>query len=181
MGAPVNIRQMDSTTGRNRVSLAVAEGDGSIQDLDEFGGQPIQDGSTLEMYSEDWLEVIAVYRYNNDDNWALVTSEAGELDAPTYVSSTTNIEGTILTVTFSKAMADPAGLQASFTVEDGDAVTITSAALQEDRTKIDLYLASAVANGDTLTVAYTKGEVKSADVVHLETFAAQITNNAVPA
>jgi len=181
MGAPVNIRQTGIATSMNRVSLAVAKGDGSIQDLDEFNGRQIEDGSDLEMYSEDWLEVIAVYRYSNGENWALVTANTGELSAPTYVSSTTNVAGTILTVTFSKPMANPAGLQASFAVDDGDAVTITSAALQEDRTKIDLYLASAVANGDTLTVAYTKGEVKSADVVHLETFAAQITNNAVPA
>jgi uncharacterized repeat protein (TIGR02059 family) len=181
MGAPVNIRKLDTTTGNNRVTLAVAEGDGSIQDLDEFEGRQISDGSTLELYSEDWMRVLAVYRYVIGENWALITHDVDGLTAPIYVSSTVDEFGGILTITFSKPMADPTGEEDAFTVEDGDSVTVQRVELQEDRTKIDLILGRAAHHDDNVTVAYLKGNIMSADVVALETFTTKIVTNPVAA
>lgn len=104
---------------------------------------------------------------------------AGGADAPTFVSATTNEAGTIVTVTFSKEMADPTGKHASFTVNDGAANAVTAVALNATTTKIDLTLTNAVEYGDAVAVAYTKGTVESADGGVLDSFAAQSVTNVV--
>jgi len=101
--------------------------------------------------------------------------------APVYVSSTTNEAGTIVTVTFDKEMADPTGKHAQFTVNDGEANAVTAAALNGTTTKIDLTLTNAIENGDTVTVAYTAGDVTSSDTGVLETFGAESVSNTVVA
>jgi len=68
---PVVIRKIDLTTDENRCHIAVAAGDGDIEDLIEMDDKPIQLGSTLEMYRSDWSEIIGVYRFVQADvNWS---------------------------------------------------------------------------------------------------------------
>jgi uncharacterized repeat protein (TIGR02059 family) len=100
--------------------------------------------------------------------------------APTFVSATTNTAGTVVTVTFSKTMADPTGKHAQFTVNDGASNTVTAVALNVNTAKIDLTLTNAIDNGDTVTVAYTAGTVLSADGGVLASFTAQAVTNTVP-
>jgi uncharacterized repeat protein (TIGR02059 family) len=98
---------------------------------------------------------------------------------PTFLSAVTNTAGTIVTVAFSKAMADPSGKHAQFTVlVNGSANTVTAVALNADTTKIDLTLTTGVLNGQTVTVAYTQGDITSLDTGTLASFTAQsVTNN----
>ncbi len=100
---------------------------------------------------------------------------------PTFVSAATNTTGTIITITFSKNMADPAGKQAEFSykVNAGLAQTFSAAALNADNTKIDLTCSgTAIVFGDTVTVSYTKGTVLAADGGVLASFTDQpVTNN----
>ena len=99
---------------------------------------------------------------------------------PTVVSATTNATGTVVTVTFSKAMADPAGKHGQFSLNDGTARTFSAAALNADTTKIDLTITGGgwVAFGATLTLAYTAGTVLAADGGVLATFSGQAVTNA---
>jgi hypothetical protein len=105
--------------------------------------------------------------------------QIGEPAGPTFVSATTNTAGTVVTVTFSKIMADPAGDQSQFTVLlNGTADTVSAAALNGTNNKIDLTLTNPVYEGDTVTVAYTAGTVVAADTGVLATFGAQSVTNA---
>ena len=103
------------------------------------------------------------------------------VDPPTFVSATTNEAGTLVTVTFSKTMADPTGYHAQFAVNDGASNAVTACVLNATTTKIDLTLTNAIDNGDTVTVAYTAGDVTSADTGILATFGAESVSNIVPA
>jgi len=58
---PTTVKLIEPRTGINRVGLAVVEGDGNIQDLDNWGGKPIQDGSSLRVCTEGWATVKTVY------------------------------------------------------------------------------------------------------------------------
>jgi uncharacterized repeat protein (TIGR02059 family) len=103
--------------------------------------------------------------------------------APTFVSASTNVTGTTITVTFSKNMADPAGKQAEFSykVNGGLAQSFSAAALNTDNAKIDLTCSgTAIAYGDNVTVSYTKGTVLAADGGILESFTDQAVTNNVP-
>jgi len=101
---------------------------------------------------------------------------------PAFVSATTNAAGTIVTVSFDKAMADPAGRHDQFTVNvNGVPLSITAASLNSTPTRIDLTLATPVAYGQSVTVAYSTGTVTAADTGVLATFAPQNVTNAVPA
>ena len=101
--------------------------------------------------------------------------------APAFVSAATNTAGTTITITFSRAMADPAGKHGEFTysINGGAAQAFSAAALNADTTKIDLTTAgTAIAFGDVVTVSYTAGTVTAADTGVLATFADQaVTNN----
>ncbi|MFC5405339.1 SwmB domain-containing protein [Cohnella soli] len=109
-------------------------------------------------------------------------SEPAVITAPAFVSATTNTAGTIVTVTFDKPMADPAGKHSQFTVQaNGTAKIVTAAALNNNTNKIDLTLATAVTAGQTVTVAYTAGTITAVDTGVLATFAAQNVTNAAPA
>ncbi|MCX6686542.1 MAG: PGF-pre-PGF domain-containing protein [Methanoregula sp.] len=104
--------------------------------------------------------------------------------APTFASATTNAAGTVITITFNKAMANPSGKEAQFTYKIGAAggKTFSAAALNSDPTKIDLTTSgTAIAYGNTVTVSYTKGTVTAADTGVLESFTDQAVTNAMPA
>ena len=101
---------------------------------------------------------------------------------PTFVSAATNEEGTVITITFSKAMSDPAGKQGQFyytIVSSGDK-NFTAAALNVDTTKIDLACETPVVYGNTVRVSYGPGTLTSADGGKLTNFSAQNVTNNVP-
>lgn len=118
---------------------------------------------------------VTVYNSNINSDWAYKgTVVVAAMPAPTFVSAATNLAGTVLSVTFSKAMVNPAGKHAQFTVlTNGAANPVTAAALNADTKKIDLTLTNPVVFGNTVTVNYTAGTVAAADSGLLATFAAQ--------
>jgi hypothetical protein len=85
-------------------------------------------------------------------------NDAAAPSAPSYVSSQVNNKGDI-SIVFSKAMANPSGKQAQFTVRVGDVEqTITGVQATKTATQIKLILAQKVTSGQVVTIAYTKGE-----------------------
>lgn len=95
-------------------------------------------------------------------------------ETPSFVSGTANADGTTAIITFSKAMADPVGKHAQFSVSvDGIMNPVTTAALNADATKIDLTLTNQVTSGTTVIVGYTKGTMEAADGGILQTFTGQ--------
>jgi PKD repeat protein len=100
---------------------------------------------------------------------------------PTFVSAATNTAGNVITITFNKAMANPAGKNGQFgyRINGGALQTFSAAALNADTTKIDLTTSGiAIAGGNTVTVSYTAGTVLAADNGVLATFTNQpVTNN----
>jgi len=101
---------------------------------------------------------------------------------PTVASAATNTEGTVITVTFSKAMADPAGKQGQFyysIVPQGN-YNFTAAALNVDPTRIDLTCETPVPNGHVIRVSYGPGTVTAADGGKLGNFYDQNVTNNVP-
>jgi len=105
--------------------------------------------------------------------------------APTALSAATNATGTTITITFDKAMANPASKVGSFKYQVGGGADqpFSAAALNADTTKIDLTTSGTpIAPGDVVTVNYTAGTVRSADTGVLATFAdLAVTNNMVAA
>ena len=102
---------------------------------------------------------------------------------PTVTSAATNAAGTVITITFSKNMADPAGKQAEFSykINGGGAQTFSAAALNADNTKIDLTCSgTAIVSGNIVTVSYTKGTVLAADNSILASFTDQAVTNNIP-
>jgi len=102
---------------------------------------------------------------------------------PTFVSAATNVAGTVITITFNKAMADPASKHGEFSFKIGAAGrTFSAAALNATTTKIDLTVSgAAIAGGDTVTVSYTAGSVTAADGGVLASFTDQPVTNYLPA
>lgn len=100
---------------------------------------------------------------------------------PNLTAAATNAAGDIITVSFDKMMADPAGKHGQFTVSvAGQVYAVTSAALNTDTVKIDLTLSAPVSYGQTVTLSYAAGDVKSADGGLLAGFTGQIVTNNVP-
>ena len=83
---------------------------------------------------------------------------------PMLQAVSTDITGTKVTLSFDKKMADPEGKQGQFNITVNDVNNpVTAAALNADNTKIDLTLTTVVANGQTVLVSYTAGDVVSAE------------------
>jgi autotransporter-associated beta strand protein len=102
---------------------------------------------------------------------------------PTFVSATTNTAGTAINITFNKAMASPAGDQSQFTysINGGAAQPFSAAALDSNTSLIDLTTSgTAIAYGNTITINYTAGTVKSADGGVLASFNNKAVTNAMP-
>lgn len=108
-------------------------------------------------------------------------SQTTSVAPPVLVSAATNTAGTVITLTFDKAMANPSGKHGQFSaVVAGTSRSFTAAALNADTTKIDLTLASAVTSGQVVTVSYTAGDVAASDTSPLASFSGQsVTNNVV--
>jgi hypothetical protein len=104
--------------------------------------------------------------------------------APTFVSAATDVAGTVITITFDKAMASPAGKHGEFSFKIGETVRAFSAAALdgEDARKINLTVyGAAIGHGDVIKVSYTKGTIVAADGGVLESFTDRaVTNNLPP-
>jgi|GEM_PF-354835 len=113
-----------------------------------------------------------------------ITKSVNLPTSPSFVSAATDAAGLQIGVKFDKAMADPTGKHAQFTVNNGAANPVTAAALKSgDATVIMLTLTNAILNAQPVTVAYTAGAapVTAADTSVLATFTAQTVNNTVAA
>ena len=102
--------------------------------------------------------------------------------APTFVSAATDGAGTVITITFDKTMASPAGKHSEFSFKIGGTVrAFSTAALDgQDANKINLTVdGAAIAHGDVVKVSYTKDTVVAADGGVLESFTDRaVINNA---
>jgi hypothetical protein len=102
-------------------------------------------------------------------------------DAPGIVSVATNAAGTVITVTFNKAMADPTANLGNFhyKINGGADQTFSSAVLNGGGTQIDLTTSgTAITTASLVTLSYTAGTVRAADNGALAAFAAQpVVNN----
>lgn len=101
---------------------------------------------------------------------------------PTVVWAATNPAGTVINITFTKAMADPAGNLGAFMYQVGGGAdqAFTAIALNATTTIIDLTLSTPVVAGDVVTVNYTAGSVAAADATLLASFDSQPVTNSVP-
>ena len=99
--------------------------------------------------------------------------------APTVSCTSTN--GSLITIQFSKTMANPVGQQGYFKyqVNGGADQTFSAAALNGDTSKIDLICSgTAIVYGNTITVKYTVGGISASDFGILASFSGQaVTNN----
>ncbi len=84
-------------------------------------------------------------------------------------------KGTGVEIQFDRIMSDPAGKQNQFTVTvNGTPATISSVGLKEgDPYSFSLILATPLSGTETVTVAYTRGNITSAGGGILESFSAQ--------
>lgn len=112
-----------------------------------------------------------------------VTVNAGEPSSPPELEgAATDVDGSVVTLAFDKAMADPTGKhdQFSATVDDIPRAFSAAALRAGDTTKIELVLDGApIKCGQEVWVSYTPGTVTAADGGVLGSFTVQLTNNAL--
>ena len=114
---------------------------------------------------------------------ARAVNNAVPAPAPAVTGATTNAAGTVITITFNKAMNNPVGKHAGFTYKIGSrsAQSISAATLNADPTKIDLTTSGTpIAYGDTVTISYIGTNITATDTGVLERFRGQSVNNAMP-
>jgi hypothetical protein len=70
MSKPTDIKEIGPQTGYNRVQLGFTTGTGDIQEVTEWDGKAVENGSTAEEYSEDGLKVMNLHKFFNE-KWAL--------------------------------------------------------------------------------------------------------------
>jgi uncharacterized repeat protein (TIGR02059 family) len=102
--------------------------------------------------------------------------------APVVTGAMVNATGTFITLTFNKAMNNPAGKHAEFTykIGCGSAQFFSAAVLNTDPTKIDLIIAGTpIAYGDKVTVSYTGTDITATDGGVLESFGSKSDDKAM--
>ncbi|KLU60315.1 cadherin-like beta sandwich domain protein [Peptococcaceae bacterium CEB3] len=102
--------------------------------------------------------------------------------APELLSAATDTTGTKITLRFNKAMADPQGNQSNFTVvANGDPLSVTAVALEQNSTCIDLTLDQGRVNyGAQVKLSYAPGTVSAEDGAKLPALNDQPVTNNVP-
>ncbi len=99
--------------------------------------------------------------------------------APLITNSTTTADGTNIYLIFDQVINNPAGEEGSFTITSkiGSKLQASKADLYPANTKIiRLTLTGPVIKGDSITVVYTPGNVRSSVGIFAETFTAKVTN-----
>ena len=102
---------------------------------------------------------------------------------PVVTGVMTNATGAVITIRFNKEMNNPDGKHDEFKyqINGGSAQLFSAAALNADRTKIDLITSGMpIAYGDTVTVSYTGTDITAADTGVLATIANHAVTNNVP-
>lgn len=94
------------------------------------------------------------------------------VSSPVLDSLATTMDGKEIHLTFGKTMADPNGKHNQFTVTvNGQGNPVTQATLKvEDNKTVVLTLANTLTSGETITIAYTQGDVVAEDNGILCTF-----------
>jgi len=111
---------------------------------------------------------------------SVIVNEPPLAPPPVLVGAETNIDGTIITLAFDKAMSSPEGAHTQFTaIVDGVPRSFSAAALKAgDSTKIELTLdGSAIKQGQTISISYTLGTVQAADGGILQDFSNRPVEN----
>ncbi|MGB7605285.1 MAG: S-layer homology domain-containing protein [Lutisporaceae bacterium] len=125
---------------------------------------------------------LAVYETNTNNKvvkFKLIPLAGSDIyTAPVLHDAGTNADGTKVVLSFDKAMADPTGKHAQFSVVFGGGNAVTSAMLGTDTKTIELTVTTPITYGQTVTVGYTPGTIAAADGGMLVAFANQtVTNN----
>jgi hypothetical protein len=118
----------------------------------------------------------------SDSNASSVVNNTTTIATPTFVSSATSIDGLTVSVVYSKLMpASPTYTGLSFTGSTSGSHSPTAAIRNGSNTsQVDYTIAVACVNGETITAAYTPGNIVSNDGGILAGFSPQsVTNNVV--
>jgi len=100
------------------------------------------------------------------------------IPAPTLQSAATSVDGSKIVLSFDKAMADPSGKHAQFSVvSSGSGNAVTAATLGTDTKTIELTLTTPVVYGQIVKASYTAGTVAAADGGMLTAFTDQMVTN----
>jgi len=102
---------------------------------------------------------------------------------PTFVSASSSTDGTSIQITFNQLIADPSTQLSNFTVTiNSISNQITSVGLLSASNRVViLTLASAIHNGDAITVTYNPGTLASTIGVPVPTFTSQVVNKVMTA
>ena len=71
--AQPTIFEMGTATGTNRVSLGFITGTGNIQEVQNWRGSPVENGSTAQEFAADKLTVLKVHTFCID-TWAILAT-----------------------------------------------------------------------------------------------------------
>ena len=99
-----------------------------------------------------------LYRVNSLEEWSQLSPggnpAAPDTTAPTFSSAATSTDGSKVILTYNEALSSTTAAASDFTIEvDGSAATVSNVATSG--TTVELTLSSAVAYGQSVTVAYT--------------------------
>jgi len=167
--------------GGNNVSILLGAGDGAFNAPISYGTWPITYSVAIDDFNRDSKPDLAVCNWGAPSNVSILLNTSSP--PPTIVSAVTNATGSVISIAFTKKMADPAGKHGQFTYRvNGDtAQNFSLATLSADNLSINLTCAGTViAFANTVTVSYTKGTVLSAEGGILASFADQPVTNNVP-
>jgi|GEM_PF-1278921 Bacterial surface proteins containing Ig-like domains len=109
----------------------------------------------------------------------ILTITVPDADAPHLLSAATNTEGTEVHLTFDKDMAESNGKHAQFTIMVNGSNNPATAVARKigDNNTLVLTLTNALTGGETITAAYTQGDVEATDGGILSTFSATAVTN----
>jgi hypothetical protein len=118
--------------------------------------------------------------YGNDMHIDDINLEKIFPKSPRLVSSSTNITGTEVEISFDKEMNNPVGKQGEFVIENGSVINPLFVHLKSGDSKTYvLALPTAVKYGQTVKISYKKGTITSANGGILESFTNKIVANKV--
>jgi uncharacterized repeat protein (TIGR02059 family) len=144
---------------------------------------PYTEGANITGVDSITNKYLAVYETNANNKivkFKLLSLAGSDIyTAPALQNAVTNADGSKIILSFDKAMADPTGKHAQFSVvSGGNGNAVTAANLGTDTKTIELTLTTPIVYGQAVTVDYTPGTIAAADGGMLTAFANQeVTNN----
>ena len=123
------------------------------------------------------LELIAHYPHSDLDGDLWKVTEVDSYAAPLFVSAVTTT-ATKVSVAFNEPLDSTTVTYGDFTVLMSDATkAVSAAALKTGDDKVVELTVATLTAGKTVTVAYTKGDLKGKNGIAVESFTAQPVNN----